>query len=200
MLGFEELEAAGFFFLRSGVLGSTDFIGLGGGALESLLLRFYSMASSSFALSVTLLDTCRTDGGLFAALEGVVEFFGDGFFWVEVGAAFAGAVYAFGEDCFMKFLISLAGTILDFSSGITGVAGLEENWNFGKSTSKSLFGACTPRTGIEASDSVSLGESVFYLLNLAGVYLKSFEDLSKGADAVGPADIEPNKRECFVSD
>ena len=81
MLGFDELEAAGFFFLRSGVLGSTDFIGLGGGALDSLLLRFYSMASSSFALSVTLLDTCRTDGGLLAAaLEGVVEFFGDGFF------------------------------------------------------------------------------------------------------------------------
>ena len=80
MLGFEELEAAGFFFLMSGVLGSTDFIGLGGGAFKSFLLRFYSMARSSFALSVTLLDTCRTDGGFFAALDGVVEFFGEGFF------------------------------------------------------------------------------------------------------------------------
>ena len=50
------------------------------------------MASSSFALSVTLLETCRTDGGLLAAsaLEGEVEFFGEGFFGEAFGVDFAG--------------------------------------------------------------------------------------------------------------
>ena len=67
MLGFWEeavvppapaaVEVFFFFLLSPGVLGSADFLGLGGALLLTPLLRFCSMARSSLALSETLLET-----------------------------------------------------------------------------------------------------------------------------------------------
>ena len=84
----------------------------------------------------------------------------------------------YGVILLVTFFLAGAGegaTFFSSTAGV-GVAGLDVNWNFGISISRSLFRWGT----LDTSDSACFGESDFYLLNFAGVCLKSLDDFSKG--------------------